>query len=76
MTASEAYTATVKAKRDYVLAAIKSSVRNGNFEVEVWHTYLYDGLEDELKSLGYVISRNDRSTVRISWKTSATAFNQ
>lgn len=76
MTASEAYTATLKAKRDYVLAAIKSSVRNCIFEVEVWYTYLYDELEDELKSLGYVISRNDRSRVRISWENPATAFNQ
>ena len=76
MTAFEAYTATLKAKRDYVLAAIMSSVRNCNFEIEIWHTYLYDELEDELKSLGYVISRNDRSSVRISWKTPATAFNQ
>lgn len=76
MTASEAYTATLKAKRDYVLAAIKSSIRNCNFEIEVWHPHLYDELEDELKSLGYVISRNDRSTVKISWKNPATAFNQ
>ena len=66
MTAEEAYEETMKAKRYYVLEQIKASARNCRFETEIWYTYVYKELEDELVAAGYTVThRGDQVT--ISW---------
>lgn len=68
MTAEEAYAEAMKAKRDYVLEHIKASARNCRFEIEIWHTYLYKELEDELVADGYTVSRKEDHVI-ISWSS-------
>ena len=69
MTAEEAYAKTMKARRSYVLEQIEASARNCRFEAEIWYTYLYKELEDELVAGGYtVFHKGDRVT--ISWSSS------
>ena len=66
MTAEEAYAKTMMARRNYVLEKIDASARNCRFEVEIWYTYLYKELEDELVAAGYTVThRGDQVT--ISW---------
>lgn len=72
MTAEEAYRETMKARRDYVLEHMAASARNGRFEAEVWYTYMYKELEDELVADGYSVSRNEDYVV-ISWASPKTA---
>ena len=52
MTAEEAYAKAMKARRDYVLEQIEASARNCRLETEIWRTYLYKELEDELVADG------------------------
>lgn len=68
MTAEEAYTKTMKARRDYVLEHIEASARNCRFETEIWYTYLYKELEDELVADGYTVSHKG-DHVMISWSS-------
>lgn len=68
MTAEEAYTKTMKARRDYVLEHIEASARNCRFEIEIWYTYLYKELEDELVAGGYTVSHKG-DQVTISWSS-------
>ena len=68
MTAEEAYVKTVKAKRNYVLEQIEAAARNCRFETEIWYTYLYKELEDELVADGYTVSRKGNH-VTISWSS-------
>lgn len=72
MTAEEAYKETMKARRDYVLEQIDASARNSRFEAEVWYTYMYKELEDELVADGYTISRRENLVV-ISWASPKTS---
>ena len=68
MTAEEAYAKTMNARRNYVLEQIEASVRNCQFEIRIWRTYLYKELEDELIADGYTVSyKEDRVT--ISWSS-------
>ena len=68
MTAEEAYAKAMKARRDYVLEQIEASARNCRFETEIWRTYLYKELEDELVADGYTVSHKGDS-VTISWSS-------
>lgn len=68
MTAEEAYTKTMKARRDYVLEHIKASARNCQFETEMWGSYMYKELEDELAADGYTVFRKGNRVV-ISWSS-------
>ena len=68
MTAEEAYAKAMKARRDYVLEQIEASARNCRFETEIWRTYLYKELEDELIAEGYTVSSKE-DQVTISWSS-------
>lgn len=68
MTAEEAYAKTMKARRSYVLEQIEASARNCRFEAEIWYTYLYKELEDELVADGYTVSHKG-DQVTISWSS-------
>lgn len=68
MTAEEAYAKTMKARRTYVLKQIEASARNCRFETEIWYTYLYKELEDELVADGYTVSHKG-DQVTISWSS-------
>ena len=76
MTAEEAYAKAMKARRDYVLEHIEASARNCRFEIDIWHTYLYKELEDELVADGYTVSHKG-DQVTISWSSPRkTRFQQ
>lgn len=75
MTAEEAYAKAMKARRDYVLEQIEASARNCRFETEIWRTYLYKELEDELVADGYTVSHKGDS-VTISWSSPRKAWLQ
>ena len=68
MTAEETYAKTMKARRNYVLEQIEASARNCRFETEIWYTYLYKELEDELVADGYTVSHKG-NYVTISWSS-------
>ena len=72
MTAEEAYAKTMKARRSYVLEQIEASARNCRFEAEIWYTYLYKELEDELVADGYTVSHKG-DQVTISWSSPGKA---
>ena len=68
MTAEETYAKTMKARRNYVLEQIEAAARNCRFETEIWHTYLYKELEDELVADGYTVFHKGNH-VTISWSS-------